>query len=62
MANANKESLLEMFRSEGYRVSKIEDLMLWLQAEKDNGHTWVALDGTLQMENGAILWSSKPQL
>ena len=62
MSDTRKESLMEMFRSEGYRVSRIDDLMRWLQAEKDKGYTWVALDGTLQLGDGAVLWSNKPQM
>ena len=62
MADIKKESLLEMFRSEGYRIAKIDDLMRWLQAEKDSGHTWVALNGTLQRGDGAIVWSNEPQI
>lgn len=62
MADRKNEFYLEMFQKDGYRTAKIDDLIDWLQSEKDAGYTWVALDGTLQMGDGAILWSNVPQI
>ena len=62
MADTKKDSLLEMFRKAGYRTAKIDDLIRWLQDEQASGHTWIALDGTMQTCDGAILWSNKAQM